>query len=343
MKRSASEFPFSNISLKRTRSIVVADVPDDETLLRLSMLFRKRISDITAEEIYTVSQYPQHLSNGATNPKWLSARKHRCTGSRVAAIASLSKYGTPETVLEQMLWSSFQGNRATEYGNSHEDDAQATYERYLKNLITSRVVIDSWQLKSYKITNLGLIIDPTSPMFAMSPDGVVELTWTKPDVPDRVERRLLEYKCPFSLRNGLPRIDGNLYASEPVLSCKDLCDDGGFTTECKPIPGMYQCQIQWGMSILNERFLTKPFKTDFVVWCPCPSMTPTSYYKKNGSYSDGDGRVQVTTLDYDRKFTEKLRTIVRQFWDNRYVRAALLRQMNCLLPNDIFPPLSIEE
>lgn len=317
-------------------------LPDAARLATLERTFKARFLQRPSEqELATITGYPQHLEGGATNPKWLGARRHRCTGSRVASIGGMSKYDNPDSTLQQMLWSTFQGNAATAYGSCHEDDAQDAYLRYLRALVaTGHADADGWRLCGAAVRNMGLVVDPDAPMFAMSPDGVAELTWRRGPGEERVERRLVEYKCPYKLRDGA---DGrrNLYPLEgrvtaaSVLAYPPVRDH---RSPRLPVPDMYQCQIQWGMAVLRDRFLTKPYRTDFVVWCPCAAGPPRV---EVGAYAGGGGRVQVTTVDHDPAFTAELRRVVGEFWAGRYVRAALCKRLGCLLPGDIRAPITV--
>ena len=141
----------------------------------------------------------------------------------------MSKYDNPDSTLQQMLWSTFQGNAATAYGSCHEDDAQDAYLRYLRALVaTGHADADGWRLCGAAVRNMGLVVDPDAPMFAMSPDGVAELTWRRGPGEERVERRLVEYKCPYKLRDGadgrrepaaaaVPRISTMCHSTQYVL------------------------------------------------------------------------------------------------------------------------------
>lgn len=110
-------------------------------------------------------------------PEWYEARKGRITGSNVGAILGLSPYRTPEDVMRDMvreyhgLEREFKGNVATEYGTYHEAFALADYE-----------------LEYNPVEKCGFIT--RGKWLGASPDGLVG------------ENGLVEFKCPYSLRNG---------------------------------------------------------------------------------------------------------------------------------------------
>lgn len=91
-------------------------------------------------------------------------RAGRITGSRVAGILGLSPYATRVSVMRDMvrqylgLPDLFTGNEATRYGEAHEPDALAAYER-----------------KTGQFTYGGgeLIIHPEHDFLAVTPDGLV--------------------------------------------------------------------------------------------------------------------------------------------------------------------------
>lgn len=110
-------------------------------------------------------------------PEWFEARKNRITGSKVGAILGLSPWQKPEDVLRAMVReyhgaeSEFQGNIATEYGTVNEPNALMAYE-----FETGKTVKEAG-FYTYQH------------WLGASPDGFTE-------------QGLVEFKCPYGLRNG---------------------------------------------------------------------------------------------------------------------------------------------
>ena len=106
-------------------------------------------------------------------------RTGRITGSRVAGILGVDKYRTRDDVMREMVRDylgadpEFEGNDATEWGNDHEEDARAEYER-----ITGQLVLDAQDF----------VIHPDMPWLGVSPDGLIG------------SDGMTEFKCPYRAR-----------------------------------------------------------------------------------------------------------------------------------------------
>lgn len=120
---------------------------------------------VTDEEAKRIMQYDQRSA------EWFQARKGRMTGSIVGAIVGHNFFNKPKDLLRELLWSTFKGNEATQWGTDHEATAAIRYEVHT----------------NYTVDYPGLIINPQKPWLAYSPDGLVA-------GPKRI---LLEIKCPF--------------------------------------------------------------------------------------------------------------------------------------------------
>jgi len=114
----------------------------------------------------------------ALSPK----RKGRITGSAVGAILGLDPNTTPAQAMRRMVreyhgaTAEFQGNVATEWGNSHEALAKMDYLGKTGNLIEE----------------CGFFIHPEHDWLGATPDGLIGLDG------------LAEIKCPFGIRNDSP-------------------------------------------------------------------------------------------------------------------------------------------
>lgn len=156
---------------------------DFETLLRSpEMEEKKRIYleqlKVTPEEVQRIMNIEQR------SEEWLQARKGRMTASNYGAAANHNKYCSPRTLLKQLLWKSFTGNAATEYGTKNEPVASDVYERFMRKYLDSNGKSDV----SFKVSYPGLIICEKHPWIACSPDGLPL---------EGSLRFLLEIKCPF--------------------------------------------------------------------------------------------------------------------------------------------------
>lgn len=110
--------------------------------------------------------------------EWFKKRTGRITGSRVGAILGLNPWQTREDVLRAMVReyhgapSEFEGNVATNYGQSHEEEAilDFTLETGLDVVETGFHTYEDWA--------------------GASPDGLIQ------------DDAILEVKCPYGKRNG---------------------------------------------------------------------------------------------------------------------------------------------
>ena len=110
--------------------------------------------------------------------EWFEKRKGRVTGSRVGAILGLNPWQTREDVLRAMVReyhgapSEFEGNIATNYGQSHEEEA----------------ILDFTLETGLDVVETGF--HPYEDWAGASPDGLIQ------------EDAILEVKCPYGKRNG---------------------------------------------------------------------------------------------------------------------------------------------
>lgn len=134
---------------------------------------------ITQEESDKILNYDQRTDD------WHKARSNRITASRFGEIAGNNKYQTDQAVLVQdLLWKTFQGNAATEWGTLHEPDALAEYENTMKK---------HWG-PEFTVTQQGLYVPVDKPWLGVSVDGLVYNPYEKDP-----NMRLggIEIKCPF--------------------------------------------------------------------------------------------------------------------------------------------------
>ena len=129
----------------------------------------------------------QQSHDEVASHKWKTQRRERITSSNVGTIAKRRATTPVNRLVHQLLYTSFQGNTATQWGLSQEE---ASYYSYLKWLHTIK--------KSPQATatiNCGLVISTIYPWLATTPDGWVE------DPQATTTRGVVEFKNPHSCKN----------------------------------------------------------------------------------------------------------------------------------------------
>jgi putative phage-type endonuclease len=120
---------------------------------------------VSEDDVQRIMRYEQR------SQEWFQARKGRMTGSIVGAIVGHNFFKKPNDLLRDLLWDTFNGNEATQWGTDHEAIAAVRYENHTNS----------------DVDYPGLVINPKRPWLAYSPDGVVYSP----------QKLLLEIKCPF--------------------------------------------------------------------------------------------------------------------------------------------------
>ena len=113
------------------------------------------------------------------SPEWFAARRSRITGSMVGAILGLDPNTSRAEAMRRMVRahqgmpSEFVGNIATQWGQTHEQEALEAFQ-YSES---------AW------VAPATFVVDPARPWLGASPDGYL---W---------DNALLEIKCPFGMRD----------------------------------------------------------------------------------------------------------------------------------------------
>jgi putative phage-type endonuclease len=128
------------------------------------------------------------MSIAQRDPEWIRQRWGRCTASNYGSIAGHNPYQSQRKLLSTLLWDTFKGNKATEYGNKFESVCAKLYENFANVGAQSA---GSLMEHFYP----GLIICQNEPWLAVSPDG---LPCKKAHDNSSQTRYLLEIKCPFT-------------------------------------------------------------------------------------------------------------------------------------------------
>lgn len=130
------------------------------------------------------------MAHGQRTTQWLKSRSCRITASRFAAAAGHCKYNSKKKILKDMIWgSTFKGNSATEWGNTHEDVAAKLYENYMDPKNPRGHYRNSDQPnRTFSTSYPNLCVPREFPWAGVSPDGFVN---------DNGQLGGLEIKCPF--------------------------------------------------------------------------------------------------------------------------------------------------
>jgi putative phage-type endonuclease len=178
----------------------------------------------TSEECEKELQAPQR------SQEWLQARKFSITASQFGTAAGLSPYQTPDELINEKLWNTFEGNAATQWGNLHEKHAKEIFCKFFET-----------KYKNFTFIEENLMKFSDEPWMAASPDGIV-----KYEVDGQTRYDLVEFKCPAYLRN----------------TQRHPYEKHG------NIPPHYKAQIQGIMGYLNKHTLMNFQRCWFVVWQP---------------------------------------------------------------------------
>lgn len=131
--------------------------------------------------------------------QWRAARVGRLTASRFGAARGHCQYTSKSELLRSMLWDTFKGNAATEYGTRNEPVAEQLYTRFQRR---RKGLKDS----DFFVEHHGLFVPLERPWLGVSPDGLV----TDGSEPPHRRKGGLEIKCPFG-RKMYPYIPSMYY------------------------------------------------------------------------------------------------------------------------------------
>ena len=237
--------PKSNESSTNSDSDVDSDVDSDiENLIEQNIKIILRLQPkLKPSEFYsqfvarTSEQCIEELAAPQKSDKWLQARSLCITASQFGSAVGESPYQTPDDLVLEKLWNTFQGNSATQWGNDHEPHAKEAFvewfEKYLKKHGGS----------NFQFIEENLMKFSEEPWMAVSPDGIIKYTLNGINYID-----LIEFKCPAYLRN----TSGHPYEKYPQNT-----------------PTQYKAQTQGIMGHLNKHHPEyKITQCWFVVWQP---------------------------------------------------------------------------
>lgn len=140
--------------------------PDDSTdvpleyLNELKSTFYTTQVEVTKEQAEATEEQTREQSDCDL---WTRERRKRVTASKVGGIAKMRRTTKRSSKVQEMLYSTFKGNRATQYGITMEGKTSQQYATYQKQ--NGHV-----NLQTHKS---GLVISVTNPWLAASPDEKV--------------------------------------------------------------------------------------------------------------------------------------------------------------------------
>ncbi len=275
--------------------------------------FVSSVVNVTEEEHKRIRELPQHDPDGSTNDDWIEARKHRFTGSAAGAFGLQNPYESCENYIEKKVRPVEMDARGKAYcawGNAHEDDCEDAFkEKYLREKLYeyTRNNGDLFLPERMKIHHLGLYIckAPGLAMLGMSPDGILETHWRRPDGTEYKVLELCEWKCPATWEK--KQDNSHIYKSNllpstfPVRLQKQMGrmppTHEGMRYRL-PVPPYYFSQIQYGMALFRKSGVELE-RAWFGVWDP--------------------NRVAVTCIPRDDAYGEWIIERGRTVWMNEYV------------------------
>lgn len=193
--------------------------------------------------------------------EWLDVRKLSITASVFGAAAGSNPYQTPNDLLEEKLWGTFNGNALTVWGNEHEPHARESFVAWFKELLSARYFFAGrTDDPVFELKEDNAIKFAAEPWLAVSPDGI--LYYEDADGTKKVS--LVEFKCPT--RDNV----------DPTKSPYSKYENG--------IPPYYKDQVQGICGYLNEnKYCSLPFQDIwFVVWRP--SKTWITHLEADSKY-----------------------------------------------------------
>ena len=194
-----------------------------------------------ANSIELTTRYHSH--NDDDSVAWFSERRKRITSSNVRSIAKRRSTTPVARMVNQLLYSTFQGNAATRWGLEQEKHSIDVYRSWLCDRGSPNPIIN---------INCGLVVCIAHQWLAATPDGWVSDPEASPS------QGLVEFKNPHSYRD--------LAVSDAIAAkkCDSLTIDNGHI-ELKRTHSYYY-QVQMAM------FCTK------TKWCDSLLCTTVDYH-----------------------------------------------------------------
>ena len=182
---------------------VSEDVPPDYLEDMKITYYNTHVSVTIAES----KEIERSTRTQSESEQWKMERRKRITASRVGGIAKMRSTTKRSKRVQEMLYSTFRGNMATQYGMEMEDTARVEYATHQQQHGHADLAIES----------CGLIVALDNPWIAASPDGIVQ------DSSNAAHPvGLVEIKNPHSVRQ---------------LTLTEACNSSAFCLQKKQIDG----------------------------------------------------------------------------------------------------------
>ena len=160
---------------------VTDDLPSEQ-LQQLCQDFYKTKVAITGDKAKEIELKTRQQSNSV---QWLAERRMRITASTTGSIAKMRATTKKAKKVKELLYNTFRGNQATQYGLAKEEETTIQYTTYQQQNGHPDLKVDI----------CGLCVSTANPWLAASPDGFIL-------DPSESEHSLglLEMKNPYSVR-----------------------------------------------------------------------------------------------------------------------------------------------
>ena len=165
---------------------------------------------------------------------WHDMRAQRLTSSHFGDVYKRLATTLPDRLVNTILYSPFIGNEHTRWGKTHEPAARRAYEHNSQK-----------DHPGLKVRKSGLVLHPTLPYLATSPDGIVTCSHCSP------QEGLLEVKCPSVLRNKTP---------------EEACSEKTFCCELKNGKVVLKRNHHYFYQVMGQMAVTGKQWCDFTIW-----------------------------------------------------------------------------
>ena len=282
---------------------------------------------VTAEQVVNIRSFKQR------SPEWLQARVGRLTASNFGAAAGFNSFQSQRQLLQELLWGSFEGNRATRWGTIMEDVAKMDYIKYMydQHFMTARRIGELRKNHDVtpfecKVWECGLTVFEDAPFLAGSPDGIVHTnTFDGKEI-----RILLEIKCP----GPDPKLP---YAEQPAYQQAKYPDIPA------GIPPYYYCQIQGLMAIYKLKYTDFVVKTVSALPEDCQALLDAGDIWNPVLTQCVPSQLHVTRYEFNEAFwNNTLFPRLSNFYYNMYLPALALQKANKLQPGEVEEVLEID-
>ena len=215
----------------------------------LSALFDPDVTDSVLQEAYTAAfksikitetqamNLAESTKEQAESDIWMEHRKGRITASKMHSVIKCKRKQYPLSIVKSIM--QYHNNiniPALQWGRNNEDVAR---RQYVSMMEQTHII--------FLMSQSGLIVAPNMPFLGATPDGFAHC--------DCCGDRLIEIKCPYSVRDKSPVSDEALERSRYCLKKKNNVISLKRSHE-------YFTQVQGQLLVCRKK------KCDFICWTP---------------------------------------------------------------------------